>query len=315
MQTLEVVNVDAILRHREPAGALAGPRAMSRQLDVSAVSGSPMHNIERAAKPLATALDKTLNVLMEERIHGFREHFESMARAIETNNEEIGELHGRIGEMERAHQRELAALSRGKDAKLAEHMAETERMLAEELGKIGLQLEGTSRLGDIEQLTEQVEELEKSFAVEVTKRHTEVGEINEVLKGLEALFESWEIQMADQRRAQIQKNLRSVIFRLQHQRLWAAFSSWTQSGRQSKKMRHLLSRGIGSMRNRRLALHFGPWHAYARAVHKSKTLEALESIDGHKNTNKAVEDRIHELTARLDDGLADDSKIQVRDIH
>ena len=69
------------------------------------------------------------------------------------------------------------------------------------------------------------------------------------------------------------------------------------------------------MRNRSLALHFGPWHAYARAVHKSKTLEALESIDGHKNTNKAVEDRIHELTARLDDGLADDSKIQVRDIH
>ena len=70
------------------------------------------------------------------------------------------------------------------------------------------------------------------------------------------------------------------------------------------------------MRNRRLARHFGPWHAYARAVHKSKTLEALESFEGsHQAANQTVQDRIHELTARLDDGLADDSKIQVRDIH
>ena len=45
-------------------------------------------------------------------------------------------------------------------------------------------------------------------SAEAETRHTEVGEINEVLKGLEALFESWEIQMADQRRTQIQKSLR-----------------------------------------------------------------------------------------------------------
>ena len=57
--------------------------------------GSP--SSERAAKPLALALDTTLSILMDERIAGFAEKFLSMSAAIDDLAIRVAAMEGQDG--------------------------------------------------------------------------------------------------------------------------------------------------------------------------------------------------------------------------
>jgi chromosome segregation ATPase len=275
----------------------------------------------RASKPLATALDTTLSILMDDKVSDLREHFEDTERRAREQQEQIKELTARVAKIERTHREELGRQGRAHEEQmaeqaeahaqqLAEHLAETERLVAEELGKVELQLEGKCGLADVEQLTERAEEMDRLFGEEVQKRHTEVGEINEVLKGLETLFEMWDEKMAQQRRVRIEAQLRKAIFHMQHKVLTGAFNSWSTWYRQLKKRRHLLTRGVGSWRNRLLASYWRPWHAMWRCEHSKRMKEAIDAIDRDRGLTQALETRIHNLTAQLDEGLVGDEALQ-----
>ena len=125
--------------------------------------GSP--SSERAAKPLAHALDTTLSILMDERIAGFAEQFESMKSAIDDLADRVAGL-------------ESDGLSKSIDDRFSEaaafHLAETERLMKRELETIELQIEGKASLVDLEGLEEKVEQMDKLFEEEVEKRHAEV---------------------------------------------------------------------------------------------------------------------------------------------
>eukprot|EP01043_Picozoa_sp_COSAG02_P025001 COSAG02_NODE_1388_length_12920_cov_8.638122_3_plen_556_part_00 len=263
--------------------------------------GSP--SSERAAKPLAHALDTTLSILMDERIAGFADKFHSMAGAID-------DLTRRVAAMEADD-----GLSKSIDDRFSEaaafHLSETERLLKQELQTVELQLEGKASLVDLEQLEEKVEEMDKLFEEEVEKRHAEVHDINEVLKGLEELFETRDAEYAEERRHKIESQLRKSIFHMKHRKATEAFNCWQTHVKKIRRRRHLLMMATCQWRNRHLALYWKPWLNMFRHEHRARAHEAMQQIQDHHNlATKALEERVHGLTDRIDKDLLTDAALE-----
>ena len=262
--------------------------------------GSP--SSERAAKPLAHALDTTLSILMDERIAGFAEQFESMKSAIDDLADRVAGL-------------ESDGLSKSIDERFSEaaafHLSETERLMKQELETIERQIEGKASLVDLEGLEEKVEQMDKLFEEEVEQRHTEVQEVNEVLKGLEELFETRDAEYAEERRHKIESQLRKSIFHMKHRKATEAFNTWNVHVKKIRRRRHLLMMAVAQWRNRHLALYWRPWVNMFRHEHRARAEAAMKQIqDHHDLATKTLEDRIHGLTHRIDEDLLTDESLE-----
>ena len=283
--------------------AAASQPAMSGYADREMRAGSP--SSERAAKPLAHALDTTLGILMDERIGGFAERFEHMEGMLHDLAQRVAVMEGE-GD---------GGLSKSMDERFADaaahHLAETERLMKEELENITLQIEGKASLGDLESLEEKVEQMDKLFEEEVEKRHMEVTEVNQVLKGLEELFETRDSEYAEERRHKIESQLRKSIFHMKHQKATEAFNCWNDHVRKIRRRRHLLMMSVAQWRNRHLALYWKPWLNMFRHEHKARTKEAMQKIEDHHDlATKRLEERMNGLTHKLDNDLLTDEALE-----
>eukprot|EP01052_Picozoa_sp_SAG31_P003725 SAG31_NODE_146_length_22601_cov_56.529192_22_plen_301_part_00 len=62
-----------------------------------------------------------------------------------------------------------------------------------------------------------------------------------------------------------------------------------------------------------MARHFAPWATQAKALHQERTDEAVQKIVDHNDAMKhIIENRIHEITHRIDKELGDDTEFMKR---
>ena len=194
---------------------------------------------------------------------------------------------------------------------LEENLLRVEALIKEEVETLELQIEGKTSLGDLELLEEKVEQMDKLFEEEVEKHHQEVHDVNEVLKGLEELFETRDSEYAEERRHKIESHLRKSIFHMQRDHTVAAFNTWKEHVKTIKRQRHLTLVSIGQWKNRALARYFKPWAAMWRCEHKQQMEEAMSAIQSHHDmATQALEDRLHGLTSRIDQDLLTDEVLE-----
>jgi hypothetical protein len=251
---------------------------------------------ERASKPLAHALDSTLSILMEQAMN-------EISSKVDRQQEVIKHMALRVDELEN---------KTANDGILNNHLASTENMIRklerDMETKIAQQLQtNTERqreeqvsARDLQELEQLIEEVNSNFKAEVQKRHAEVEQINAVLENLDMLFETRDDMYAAQRRSRIEAQLRGTVFRMQKAAASKTFNTWATWYRKQKKMRHLLTRGVSTWKNRLVAAVFGPWAAAWRDAHRQNQLDALEGLQDHADgLAKRLGERIDHMNEKL----------------
>ena len=140
--------------------------------------GSP--SSERAAKPLAHALDQTLSILMDERVGGYERRFEEMERRLggfeeierrfQTQERQIDSLAGRVEQLERD------GGSASLDERFAQHLSETERMIKSELKEVEALTDRICR-PVLESIGDKAREMERLINEDAAKRQAEMQEM------------------------------------------------------------------------------------------------------------------------------------------
>ena len=140
--------------------------------------GSP--SSERAAKPLAHALDQTLSILMDERVGGYERRFEEMERRLggfeeierrfQTQERQLDSLAGRVEQLERD------GGSASLDERFAQHLSETERMIKSELKEVEALTDRICR-PVLESIGDKAREMERLINEDAAKRQAEMQEM------------------------------------------------------------------------------------------------------------------------------------------
>jgi hypothetical protein len=139
-----------------------------------------------------------------------------------------------------------------------------------------------------------VKQTDEVLQEERQQRHSEVAQINSVLKALELLCETQDTKYAAQRKAGIVSQLRKSVFHMMHRQRARAFESWCSHSQGLKRARNLLAKGLGKWRNRNLAVSFGPWLTMWRNEMEQRRTAAMEKLMSSSNVvTEQLEARVH----------------------
>eukprot|EP01052_Picozoa_sp_SAG31_P003724 SAG31_NODE_146_length_22601_cov_56.529192_21_plen_239_part_00 len=214
--------------------------------------GSPAS--ERASKPLAEAVENTLDILLDSKIYGIEDRLEEQQKTIQMLEDRLAKLEGKNDAS--LHER-LAELEE-RTAQLEEHSAEhvddalgevhlrideiqnahtevSEQLEGKIYESIELQLEGKASLSDFTKLEEKLVDTEQLLQEEIAHRHQEIEQINQVLQDLDLLFETRDAVRERERLARIEASLRKSVHRMSMVKRFKAFNAWTTMWKRAKR--------------------------------------------------------------------------------
>jgi hypothetical protein len=162
------------------------------------------------------------------------------------------------------------------------------------IAQLQLQLEGMATKAELLVVDDCVKQTDEVLQEERQQRHSEVAQINSVLKALELLCETQDTKYAAQRKAGIVSQLRKSVFHMMHRQRARAFESWCSHSQGLKRARNLLAKGLGKWRNRNLAVSFGPWLTMWRNEMEQRRTAAMEKLMSSSNVvTEQLEARVH----------------------
>ena len=172
--------------------------------------------------------------------------------------------------------------------------------------------EGAKHHASVAENFKRLGELEEKMEEETAQRHYEIGQVEIVLRQMEALMEGKEKTAEMERQAQVERNLRQILNRMKGGVLSKCWYAWKGSAQEAATARAKHRKALNLFKSRDMAMAFGYWQANVRlAKTQKKDADAATNFQMLKHLSEKV-DMQSDLIEQLVSSKAEQIELRTR---